>query len=109
MLIEGKSSLYPESLHYHERNAIRERIVFVLMQLKVLPAFLEQSFVYLHKLHGRARQQSISNFHGFRVVPATVEISDDFVKHILRGDQRWQPFLQTAPMFHRGPMILIIR
>jgi hypothetical protein len=81
MLIEGKSGLYPESLHDDERNAIRERIVFVLMLLKIKPAFPEQPFVYLHELHGRTRQQSIPDFHSFRVISATVEMGDDHQTH----------------------------
>ncbi len=89
MLIEGKSGLYLESPHDDERYAIGERIVFVVMLLKVLPAFLEQPFVYLRELHGRTRQQAIPDFHCFRMIPATVEVGDDFIKHIRCGDQRW--------------------
>ena len=41
MLIKSERGLDFKSLHYDERNAIRERIVLVSMLLEVGPAFPE--------------------------------------------------------------------
>ena len=79
------------------------------MLLEIAPAVPEQLLLYLYELDRGTRQQTIPDFYSLCVIPTTVEVGDDFIKHIRGGDQRWQPLPQTAPMFLRGTMILIIR
>jgi len=41
VIIKGKRDMGTEPLHYYEGYAISQRVILVLMLLKVLPAFVE--------------------------------------------------------------------
>ena len=82
VLIEGKGRVYAESLHYDEGDAVCQRVILVLIPLKVGPSFSEQRFIDMDELNGRTAQQVIPDLNCFSMVAAAVQIRHDFIEHI---------------------------
>lgn len=108
MTIEGIRRAYPKPLHYHERDAISERIVFVLMPNNIEPSIVKQAFIHMNHLNGRAAQKGVPNLDGFCMGTAAVKERDDLIEHVGCRYQARQGLVNLVPVSHSGWMVLII-
>ena len=65
MLVKRQGGMDGPLLHHNKRNAIGERISFVVMFLKVLPTSFEELFINGDKVNRRALQKSVSHLYRF--------------------------------------------
>jgi hypothetical protein len=61
VFVEGMRYADSQPLHHDKRDAIDERIIFVLRFLKIKPALVEKVFIDVNPVHGRAVEKPISN------------------------------------------------
>lgn len=108
MTIEGIRRADPKPLHYHERDAISKRIVFVLMLNKIEPAIVKQALIHMNHLNGRATEKGVPDLDGFCVETAAVEERDNLIEYIGCHYQSRQGFDSLLPVTHCGWMVLVI-
>lgn len=107
MVIEGVGSADTKPLHHNKRNAIGEGIVFVLILLKIQPAFLKKVFINMNHFHGWAAKKPVPDLNGLGVVSAAIEKCDDFIEHIGRSYQLRQNLGSLPPMLQRRCVVLV--
>ena len=98
MLIEGESRTDSELLHRDERDAVRQRVTFILMALKISPSFLEQGLVNANQLNGRAIQESATNLNRLLVETPSIEEGHYLIKNVGGRDESWKRHTHTLPM-----------
>jgi hypothetical protein len=108
VMIESIRYANLKPLHDDKQDAIGERVVFVLMLNKIEPAIVEQSFINMNHLTGRAAEEHVPNLNRFAVVSPAVEKCNDFIEHIRSRHKVWQVFANLLPMLHGCSMVLIV-
>jgi hypothetical protein len=108
VMIEGIRRTEPKSLHHNKRDAIGERVVFVLVLQEVIPTVMKQAFIYMDHLDRGATEEIIPNLNGLGMVAATIEERDDFIKHIGSRHQARQSLGDLSPVLSSRRMILIV-
>ena len=108
VMIEGIRRADPKPQHHNERDAIGERIVFVLMLLKIKPALVEKAFINVNHVHGRAAEKSVPDLDGLGVVPAAIEKSDHLGEYIGSRDQARQGLDGLPPVLQGSCMVLVV-
>lgn len=108
MLIEGKSPPDAQFLHDQEGEAIRERVILVLMTLEIRPPFVKERRIDVDELHRWTLQQVIPHLQGLRMLSATVEKRHDFIEDVGGRDEARQRRHDTLPVLGSRLMMLVI-
>jgi hypothetical protein len=108
VMIEGIRRTDPKSLHHNKRDAVGERVVFVLVLQEVIPTVMKQAFIYMNHLDRGAAEEIIPNLNGLGMIAATIEERDDFIKHIGGRHQARQGLGDLFPVPLSRRMILIV-
>lgn len=87
---------------------IGERIVFVVILLKIEPAFVEKVFMDINHVHGRAAEKSVPDLDGLDVMSAAIEKRDNLIEHIGCRYQLRQSPDGLPPMLQRSCMVLVV-
>lgn len=108
VFVEGIRHADPKSLHHNERDAVGERIIFVLILLKIKPTLVEKAFINVNHVHGRAAEKSATDLDGLGVVSAAIEKRDHLVEYIGCRDQVRQGLNGLPPVLQGSCMVLIV-
>ena len=108
MAIESVCGMNVLPAHDNKRDAVGQRIVFVLIVLEAEPAFIKERFIDMNHAYGWAVQESITGFNGFGVISTAIEKRDDFIENIGCRDQRQRRFYDLFPMLKRSVVMLVI-
>ncbi|CAE6506476.1 hypothetical protein NMYAN_220015 [Nitrosomonas nitrosa] len=108
MAIESVCGLNVLPAHDNKRDAIGQRIIFVLVLLKVEPASIKERFIDMNHVYGWAVQESIAGFNGFGVIATAIEKCDDFIENIGCRDQLQWRFYDLFPMLKCSTVMLVV-
>lgn len=108
MVIENICGLNILPAHDNKRDAVGQGIIFVLVLLKVEPAFIKERFIDMNHVYGWAVQKSIAGFNGFGVIATAIEKRDDFIENIGCRDQLQRGFYDLFPMLKRSVVMLVV-
>jgi hypothetical protein len=108
VLIEGIRRADPKPPHHYKRDAIGERVVFVLMLNKIKLDIVEQALINMDHLNGGAAEEDVPHFDGFGVVTAAVEERNDLIEHVGGRHEAWQGLAHLLPVPHSRWVVLIV-
>lgn len=108
MVIESICDLNVLPAHDNKRDAVGQGIIFVLVLLKIEPAFIKERFIDMNHVYGWAVQEPITGFNGFGVIATAIEKRDDFIKNIGCRDQLQRGFYDLFPVFKRSVVMLVV-
>jgi hypothetical protein len=108
VFVKGVRHADPKPPHHNKRDTIGERIIFVLMLLKIKPALVKKAFINVNHVHGRAAEKSVPDLDGLGVVSAAIEKRDHLIEYIGCRDQVWQGLDGLPPMLQGSCMFLVV-
>lgn len=108
MAIESVCGMNVLPAHDHKRDAVGQGIVFVLVLLEVVPAFIKECFIDMNHSYRWAVQKPVTDFNGFGVISTAIEKRDGLIENIGCRDQLQRRFYDLFPMPKRSTVMLVI-
>ena len=107
VLIECKGCSDTQLLHDEEGDAVRERVIFILVALEIRPPFVEERRIDVDEMHGRALHKVVPHLDGLRMLPPTVEERYDFTEDIGGCHEARQRSHDSLPVVCGRLMVLV--
>ena len=109
MFVERESCKDFSLLHDDKRNAIGQRVAFVVVLLKQRPAVMKLLFRDVNNFNRGTIQEVIDDLHGFVMQTTTVEKRGNFIENVRRCNEWRQVVNDTFPMRLSCTVMKVIR
>lgn len=109
MAVKSVCSVNVMPVHHNKRDAVGKGVVFVLIVLKVMPAFMKKSLIDMDHVYGWAAKKPVADLDGLGVMSPAIEKCNDFIENIGCRDQlKWRFFYNLHPMFECNVVMLVV-